>query len=289
MIDLYKIEGTKNICSYDIDHSCYNSELTWPNFQSDFDLFKERIINSVDNKDPLLFTRVADGEFRFLERRSEGTNIGNRHLSKNIHSVDMEPFWEGIRQCDYISTQLYTEWTDEFRRVINFRDIDFPMEFAYSIVSSKWIFEKYPDSIGIIGGSEKIKLIQSLMEFKEYRDYLGVDKFTDYISVPERYSSDDIQGLETHIGKELERSTANIFIFGIGISKLAVAHKFKKYHKATYIDVGCGISALAGTTALERPYFGGWTNFIIDGYDYSNIDRMDYNDTKGINEIILKK
>jgi hypothetical protein len=127
------------------------------------------------------------------------------------------------------------------------------------------------------------------MEFKEYRDYLGVDKFTDYISVPERYSSDDIKGLETHIGKELERSTAKIFIFGIGISKLAVAHKFKKYHKATYIDVGCGISALAGTTALERPYFGGWTNFIIDGYDYSNMDRMDYNDTKGINEIILKK
>lgn len=289
MIDHYRIEGTENICLYDINHPCYNTELTWPSFQSDFNLFKERIMNSVDNKESLLFLRVADGEFRFLERKAEGTNIGKRHLSKNIDSVDMDRFWEGIRECDYISTQLYSEWTSEFRRMINFRDIDFPMEFAYSIVSSKWIFKKYPDSIGIIGGSEKINLIKQLMEFKEYRDYLGIERFSDYISVPERYSADDIDGLETRIGKELEKSTAKVFIFGIGISKLAVAHKFKKYNKATYIDVGCGISALAGTTALERPYFGGWTNFILEDYDYSNMDRIDYADTQGINEIILKK
>jgi hypothetical protein len=117
-----------------------------------------------------------------------------------------------------------------------------------------------------------------------------------YISAPsqneapsEELNSDNIDELENHIGKELEKSTAKVFIFGIGISKLAVAHKFKKYHKATYIDVGCGISALAGTTALERPYFGGWTNFILGDYDYSNMDRMDYKDTQGMNEIILRK
>jgi hypothetical protein len=289
MIDLYKIEGTENICSYDIDHPCYNRESTWPNFQSDFIDFKEIIVKSVENNQSLLFTRVADGEFRFLERKTEGTNIGNRHLSKPIDSVNMDNFWEGVRECDYILTQLYTEWTEEFKRIIKFRDIDFPMEFAYSIVSSKWIFKKFPDSIGIIGGSEKIKLIRELMEFEEYRNYLGIERFTDYISVPERYSSDDVISLENHISGKLEKSTAKIFIFGIGISKLAVAHNFKKYHNAIYIDVGCGISALAGTTALERPYFGGWTNFILDGYDYSKIDRLDYNDTKGINEIILKK
>ena len=289
MIDLYKIEGTENICSYDIDHPCYNTDSTWPNFQKDLEAFKERISESVEKNKSILFTRVADGEFCFLKRISEGTNIPRRHLSRDIRSVDMEIFWEGIRECDYISTQLYTEWTNEFKRIIDFREIDFPMEFSYSIIANKWIFKKYHDSIGIIGGSEKIRLIKQLMEFKEYRDYLGIEKFQDYIEVPEKYSADNIPELEKKIGESLSGSKSKVFIFGIGIAKLGVAHKFKNYHTATYIDVGCGISALAGTTSLERPYFGGWTNFIIDGYDYSKVDRMDYFDTQGINEKILKK
>lgn len=289
MIDLYKIEGTENICSYDLEHPCYNSENSWPKFQEDLFTFKNLILQSVEKKSSLLFLRVADGEFRFLEKRAEGTNIHNRHLSKSIHSVNMESFWDGVKKCDYIMTQLYTEWVEEFKRVVKFRPIDFPMEFAYSIVSSKWIFEKYPDSIGLIGGSEKIKLIKKLMEFEEYRNYLGVTDFSDYIEVPEKYSSDNTEDLEKNIGEALTKSKSKVFLFGIGISKLAVAHKFKNYHEATYIDVGCGISALAGTTSLERPYFGGWTNFILEDYDYSSVDRMDYKDTLGINEIKLKK
>ena len=89
------------------------------------------------------------------------------------------------------------------------------------------------------------------------------------------------------IGESLSKSRADIFIFGIGVSKLAVAHKFKNYKNSVFIDVGCGISALAGTTSLERPYFGEWTNFILNGYNYSEMDRIDYLDTAGKNEIIL--
>lgn len=287
MIDLYKIEGTGNICSYDIEHPCYNIESTWPSFQSDFSNFKQIILDSVRDKSPKLFLRVADGEFRFLEKRVEGTNIPRRHLSKNINSIDLSKFWEGIRGSDFLLTQLYTEWTDDFKRVIDFRPIDFPMEFAYSIVANKWIFNQFPTTIGIIGGSEKISLIKELMKREEYRNYLGVESFSDYIEVPERFSCDDPENLERMIGESLSKSRADIFIFGIGVSKLAVAHKFKNYKNSVFIDVGCGISALAGTTSLERPYFGKWTNFILNGYNYSEIDRIDYLDTAGKNEIIL--
>jgi hypothetical protein len=184
-------------------------------------------------------------------------------------------------------TQLYTEWTDDFKRVIDFREIDFPMEFAYSIISNRWIFKQFPTSIGIIGGSEKISLIKELMKRKEYRNYLGVESFSDYIEVPERFSCDDPDNLERIIGEKLSKSKAEVFIFGIGIAKLAVSHRFKNYSNSVFIDVGCGISALAGTTSLERPYFGGWTNFILSGYNYSEMDRIDYLDTTGKNEIIL--
>jgi hypothetical protein len=287
MIDLYKIEGTGNICSYDIEHPCYNLESTWPSFQSDFLAFKQIILDSVRDKSSKLFLRVADGEFRFLEKRVNGTNIPRRHLSKNINSIDLSRFWEGIKETDYIMTQLYTEWTDDFKRVIDFRKIDFPMEFAYSIISNRWIFKQFPTTIGIIGGSEKISLIKELMKREEYRNYLGVESFSDYIEVPERFSCDDTDSLERIIGEKLAKSKAEVFIFGIGIAKLAVAHKFKNYKNSVFIDVGCGISALAGTTSLERPYFGEWTNFILDGYNYSEMDRIDYSDTAGRNEIIL--
>lgn len=288
MIDLYKIEGTGNICSYDIDHPCYNTESTWPSFKEDFSRFKEIILDSVKNKTPNLFLRVADGEFRFLEKRVDGTNIPRRHLSKNINSIDLSVFWDGIKESDYLMTQLYTEWTEDFNRVIDFRKIDFPMEFAYSIISSRWIFKQFPSSIGIIGGSKKIHLIKEMMKREEYRKYLGVEEFVDYIEVPERFSCDDPENLERIIGEGLSKSKADVFIFGVGIAKLAVAHKFKNYKNSVFIDVGCGISALAGTTSLERPYFGEWTNFILDGYDYSGMDRIDYLDTAGRNEIILK-
>jgi len=167
------------------------------------------------------------------------------------------------------------------------RHFDFPMEFAYSVVANRWITKKFKGRIGIIGGNKKIKLIKKLFEHKEYRDYVGIDGFNDYISVPERFACDNVDNLEREIGKKLENSTSDIFIFGIGISKLALAHRFKKYKNAVYLDVGCGISALAGMTSLERPYFGGWTNFRINDYNYSEIDPIDYKDTKGMNEIIL--
>ena len=47
----------------------------------------------------------------------------------------------------------------------------------------------------------------------------------------------------------------------------------KEYHPAVYLTVGCGIDAIAGVQdCIGRPYFGGWKNYRIKGYDYSKID-----------------
>ena len=51
--------------------------------------------------------------------------------------------------------------------------------------------------------------------------------------------------------------------FGIGISKMAIAWKFKHYKNAVFIDIGCGMSALAGTCGIDRPYFGSLTSMLL--------------------------
>jgi len=122
-----------------------------------------------------------------------------------------------------------------------------------------------------------MKVIKKLMEYKEYRDYVCNDYFLDYIEVPERFSCDNTEILITKLGEEIQKSSAEVFLFGIGISKMAMAYKFKEYKKALFIDIGCGMSGLAGSVETHRPYFGSWTNYRIKNYNYSNVDPTNFN------------
>lgn len=285
MIDLYKLEGTDNICSYDLDHDAYNTTATWPNFQEDYEKFKNILIDSVNNKIPKSFIRIGDGELYFLEGQSFG-NIGNRHVS-NIHNVNLSEFREGFLATDYKMIQLYSHMIQNYKNHFPNNPVDFPLEYAYAVVANRWIFKQFAGRIGIIGSDKKLEIIKKLFEFPQYKEYLGIDGFSDYIPVQERFACDNIVENEKHIGSLIQNSNSDIFIYGIGISKMALAHRFKKYKNAVFLDVGCGISALAGMTSLERPYFGGWTNFRLNNFDYSVVDQMDYRDTAGVRDIYL--
>lgn len=285
MIGLYKIEGTDNICSYDLEHVTYNTPDTWPTFQEDYERFKNLLIHLVDAKLPKVFMRIGDGELFFLEGQSFG-NIGNRHVS-NIQALNLNEFREGFLHTDYKMIQLYSHMIEKYKQYFPNNPVDFPLEYAYSIIANRWLFKQFSGRIGIIGSEKKLEIIKKLFEHPEYREYIGMDGFVDYIPVQERFACDDIAGNEIRIGSMLKDSKSDIFIYGIGISKMALAHRFKNYKNAVYLDVGCGISALAGMTSLERPYFGAWKNYRLNDYDYSDVDQMDYRDTAGKNEIIL--
>lgn len=287
MHDHYKIDGTKNICKRELDGKEYNNPEYWPTYQEDYHTLKQNIMNSYKNKIPTTFVRIFDGEFWFLDGKKIG-NVGKRHCSKSLGIIDIKKFKEGFLANDYVFTQIYSDFLPKYHRLFPSRPDIKPMEHIYSIVANKWIFKTFSnDGIGLIGGEHKMSLIKKLMEHDEYRDYLGVQEFTDYISVPEKFTCDNVEKLEQDIGKQLETSKSKIFLFGIGISKLAVAHAFKKYKNAIFIDIGAGISALAGTTSIERPYFGGWINYRLKNHDYSKMDQIDYKDTRGKNEIWL--
>ena len=60
---------------------------------------------------------------------------------------------------------------------------------------------------------------------------------------------------------------------GIGHVKSGLLHELKNYKKATYLDIGVGIDALAGVVNIYRPYFGLWQNYRIKNKsNYKKID-----------------
>lgn len=150
-----------------------------------------------------------------------------------------------------------------------------PMEAVYSLVPSKWIFKNFKNQIGIIAGEKKCELISLLMQRQAYKDYIGMDEFTDYIPVPQKGAADNLESLAKEIGEKIKYSRAKIFLVGVGSVKLGLLPLLKDYKDAIFIDVGAGIDALAGVVCQERPYFCEWTDYRINGYDYSKVDFMD--------------
>jgi hypothetical protein len=282
MLDLYCIEGTSNICTRETEGPEYNTPATWPTFQEDWIQLKETILRDVSNNTAKVYLRIFDGEFWFLKGQKVG-NVGTRHCSRQLTSDFLKQFYDGFLKADVVSTQLYAEEMDTYKSLFPQRPFDIPMELLYSLVSSRWIFQHFPGSIALIGGNEKITVIQELMKHSEYRNYIGVTAFTDYISVPERFACDDTEAVFNSMKDQIRASKAKVFLFGMGISKLAIAYRFKEISSAQFIDVGCGISALAGTTSVERPYFGSWTNFRLRNWNYGAMDPIDFKDTANRN------
>ena len=156
----------------------------------------------------------------------------------------------------------------------------------YKFGDGDYFFKQFSGKIGLIDASEKLSLIEELMNKQEYKDYLSIDSFNDYIHYPQKYACDDIDSVEKYVGEQLRNSTSKIFLLGIGHSKSAILHRLKKYTDSIFMDVGAGIDMIAGCINTRRPYAGDWTNYRIEGYDYTDIDYLNYSGEG--KEIILR-
>ena len=276
MHELYLIDGTTNKEAEQLHGLEYNDPNFYPIFQKKIEWFKTTLIDNNKTNQGIVFLRVYDGEFHFLNKRVVG-NGPRRHFTKPLTDEFVKKFKEGCYKVDYISVQLNMHMLKEYNMLFPNRKMDFPMDIIYGLFANRWILDTFKNKIALIGGSEKMNVIKSLMDHKEYRNYIKNDKFLDYISVPERFSCDNTDELIQNIGVQIKTSQADVFLFGIGIAKMAIAHKFKDYKNAIFIDIGCGMSGLSGTCSTERPYFGSWINFRLRNYNYNNIDPMDFN------------
>jgi len=274
-LDLYKIEGTKNLDS----HPCFSGPEIYPNFQEQLEEFKSLLISLVENNESKTFYKFGDGDYFFLKKEAVGSATpGRRALSKSYDEIDHEQFVEGAHLCDYYTCEIYPENRSKFREVILRQEINFPSEYSYGLVANKWLLKTFAGKIGIIGADKKVKIIQSLMEAPQYQEYLELEKFEDYLTIPQQFACDDLEKTEKAIARQLKKSTSKIFLVGIGHVKSGLMHRLKKYTDAVFLDVGSSIDALAGIIDVNRPFFGDWTNYQIDDQKlYKNIDYLQYN------------
>ena len=48
------------------------------------------------------------------------------------------------------------------------------------------------------------------MEASQYQEYLGIEKFEDYISLPQKYACDDFEATEKIVKEQLKNSSSKI-------------------------------------------------------------------------------
>jgi len=280
-LDLYKIDGTNNLDS----NPCFGDPNTFPQFQEGLEIYKSHVKQLVNDNESKTFYKFGDGDYFFLKGQSVGSaSPGKRALSVPYNQINHDKFISGAQLNDYYTCEIYPENISKFNEVIQ-KEISYPAEYAYGLVANRWFFKEFGGKIGILGASEKLYLIQELLRRQEYKDYLGIDDFNDYIHFPQKYACDDIDKVEEFVGSQLKESDSDIFLLGVGHSKSGILHKFKEYKNAVYMDVGASIDAIAGCINVNRPFVGDWTNYRLKDFDYSNIDYLKYSG-KG-KEIVL--
>ena len=284
MIDQYNIEGTIN----NDQNPCFLDETTYPKFQEELEKFKHLLIELVYLKEPKTFYKFGDGDYYFLNKIPTGSATpGRRALSKSYDDINHDAFVKGAQECDYYTCEIYPENRVNYLDVIQ-RQIDFPAEFGYGLVANKWLLKTFAGQIGLIGAGSKLNIIKNLMEAPQYQEYLGLEKFEDYISLPQKFACDDLEATEKMVASQLMKSTSKIFLMGMGHVKSGLIHRLSKYRNAVFLDVGASIDALAGIIDIDRPYMGDWTNYQIDDVQlYKGIDFLAY-EGKG-KHIILER
>ena len=272
-LDQYKIEGTIN----NDQNPCFHDETTYPKFQEELEEFKHLLIELVYLNEPKTFYKFGDGDYYFLNKIPTGSATpGRRALSKSYDEINHDAFVKGAQECDYYTCEICPENRVNYIDVIK-RRIDFPAEFGYGLVANKWLLKTFAGQIGLIGAGLKLNIIKNLMEAPQYQEYLGLEKFEDYISLPQKFACDDLEATEEMVASQLIKSTSKIFLMGMGHVKSGLIHRLSKYRNAVFLDVGAPIDALAGIIDVDRPYAGDWTNYQIDDVQlYKGIDFLAY-------------
>ena len=272
-LDQYKIEGTIN----NDQNPCFHDETVYPKFQEELEEFKHLLIELVYLNEPKTFYKFGDGDYYFLNKIPTGSATpGRRALSKSYDDINHDAFVKGAQECDYYTCEIYPENRVKFIDVIQ-RRIDFPAEYGYALIANKWLLKTFAGQIGLIGAGSKLNIIKNLMEASQYQEYLGLEKFEDYISLPQKFACDDLEATEKMVASQLMKSTSKIFLMGMGHVKSGLIHRLSKYRNAVFLDVGASIDALAGIIDVDRPYAGDWTNYQIDDVQlYKGIDFLAY-------------
>lgn len=271
--DLYEIPGASNLNR----NLAYTDSRHEPNFQELLIKFKLEILEGLRDSSSRTYYKFGDGDFYFLNGIEKGSAApGNRAISRPLQFGELQVFKNNSKDADRYMCELAPENKKMFRDTFGNKKIDFPAELVYGLIANRWLLKIPNIRIGLIGASEKLSLIEHLLEFPEYRDYLGVEKFHNYVHIPQKFACDNLSERLIELKANIQRLPCDLYLMGIGHLKSGVISELSKYSNSIFLDVGSGIDALAGIIDRERPYFGNWINFRSRTYDYSNLDLLQY-------------
>lgn len=271
----YHIEGAKHN-----DHNNYDKLPIYESFQEDLLKFKELIVSFEREKKGASFVHFGDGDYYFLKNIPIGSATpGKRALSIPYEHFDIIPYREGWAKADYHCVEYLEHGNPQKLNELYPGQPTIATEFIYGLLMNKWFLKTFNGKIGLIGAGDKLDIIKELMNYNEYREYLGINQFNDYIQIPQKFACDNLNETINMVKTQLENSNSETFVylFGVGHVKSGLIHHLPKIKNAIYIDIGAGIDALAGLIDPDRPYSGDWINYRMQNYDYSNIDLLNYN------------
>lgn len=283
----YRIDGT----TYKTFDKDYFRKETYPNFSEELDRFKLLLNQLMINRGSATFYKFGDGDFYFLKGLSVGSaKPGNRALSLDYSQIDLDFFVNSSKKCRYYLCEIPSHNRNLFEQTFKPIEPDFPAEFIYGLVANRWLFQNarlHGLKVGLIGASEKLKIIHELFSFEPYTEYIGIESFDDYIEIPQQFACDDVFGLIEGLKIKLRNSDCDIFFIGVGHVKSGILSLLTEIKSAIYVDIGSGIDALAGIVDTERPYFGKWKNYTLpDSSMYEGVDFLQFNNK---NRIYLTK
>lgn len=270
----YRIPGLRNVMTRD------NLEQKYPfanfNHNSSFELMKFTIDISekIARNEPFSLLRLGDGEMYFLQGNIVGNLIKRHGVSKNIDFENIKYITKEILKCDFILLFKNPSMIKLLPKSLNsnLKDSSYDIYTIYQLISSKLLFYLIKNyKIGLIGADEKLLLIEKLMSYDAYRAHMALDVIHDYIHVPQQNCGSNFEETYNLIRKQINMNV-DIYLVGIGISKMLVLPRLKEETRKTFIDIGAGIDAMAGIIPHTRSYFGNWNNFRIQNYDYSKLD-----------------
>jgi len=246
----------------------------------DYHFYQQVVRHGVVQKHPTCWVRLCDGELHLFHQRMFG-NMTTRHFSRPVSQARLQEAQTLLMQAQGLSIPVESHayfqklhWTkvpgqDGLRGRYRFA------EPWYALCANQWLWRQPGWRVALLGGREKIRLIQRLWEYPEYREYLGGPQFVAYLEVPERFGADDPHAVYQSLDRQLQEAPEfDLCLVGIGMLKLWLQPHLVQLRPAVYVDVGAGLSALAGCVGLDRPHFGYWVNYSVRNVS-PELDHMD--------------
>ncbi len=265
--------GPRFTGSRNLDDSYINSA----NYSSvTYELWKHSIISLIDQSQNHVTLKFGDGDYFFLTKQEIGSaKPGKRALSRPYAEIDLEPFKAGLKLADNIACETIPLNLSNLEQLTGRKNPDFPAEFLYASVANRWLTKTLDGRLGIVGASQKIDLIEKLLELDIYRDYLGITTDPHLVRIPQKYACDNLHITREILQSQIAFDSDRTYLMGIGHVKFGLVEILKQYKKSQFIDIGSGIDAFAGVVDVRRPYFADWTNFrFADAQHYFEVDLL---------------